>query len=104
MTEGFEIYNPDGSLAISSAMPMTFVMGSIETGAGTDGSFTIPDIGLTKYFAYITGVAQAPSNQGSYLSEIPEISLSGRDVKWKFNYLPSGVKPSYIITYGGYSI
>lgn len=104
MSEGFEIYNPDGSIAISSRTPMTFLLGSFNTGRGTDGAFTIPDIGLTQYFAYITGVVTPPSALDAFGSEVPEITTEGRVITWKFGYGGRRTPGEYTITYGGYSI
>lgn len=104
MTKGFRIRNYDGSIALDSTMPMSMTLGTLTTGT-VNGSFVIPDVGLTQYFAYITGIASPASKEDVYGAATPYIAINGRTISWTFPDMPSvTTKPSMIITYGGYSV
>lgn len=111
MAKGIRVRRADGSIALDSTTPITFVLGAVTTGAGINGSLTIPDAGAEKYFAYITGVvsdATAPSG-GAYGvdgASLPAVTVNGRTLTWQFpdGEAPASQRPNVIITYAGYSL
>ena len=110
MAKGIRIRRPDGSVVLDTTTPITFVIGSVTTGAGINGSLVIPDVGAERYFAYINGViSNGNTPGGGYAAEgsaLPAIKVSGRELSWKF---PDGDEPAtkranVVITYAGYSL
>lgn len=105
MTYGIRIRDPSGAVVLDVTTKMTFILGRYTLPGGgpeASGSFDIPDAGMSRYFAFIDGVANSGDTKYKFYHGLtPNITVSGHRISWKYPAGTYSSAPHFTITYGG---